>query len=281
MPRFRFSLRCTLVCCLLALCMLRASYWQWQRHTWKKAYIATLESRLVQEVVPYASIADAVSSSAEDFIHRRIHIKGSWDYSHEMILRNRRYKDMPGVYVITPLKIEGSTQHVLVNRGFMPLHLAEPQQRAQFRATNEIEFVALVKPSTPRRWLGPRDPEAGPGQAWVDAWLWYDVTQMQKQLPYSVLPVSLEIFNEQTSLDQARTQIVSSKSGRDDLFFLPSKQNVVHSPDSAEKLSYPVPVFDTVVPAGRHLGYVYEWAAMALATLLIGVVLQFRRPDFR
>jgi hypothetical protein len=77
----------------------------------------------------------------------------------------------------------------------------------------------------------------------------------------------------------AQSQIVKSSAGKEELLIMgladPAAGN---RPDFDPNLSYPIPVFDTVLPAGRHLGYVYEWAIMAFATLLIGLVLQLRPP---
>jgi hypothetical protein len=47
----------------------------------------------------------------------------------------------------------------------------------------------------------------------------------------------------------------------------------MESPDA----EYPFPAYDTTPPPDIHIGYVYEWAFMALLTFLIGLVLQFRR----
>ena len=59
---------------------------------------------------------------------------------------------------------------------------------------------------------------------------------------------------------------------------LTGKSNVenfgMDSPDAA----YPIPTFDTTPPPDIHLGYVYEWAFMALLTISIGLIMQFKRP---
>ena len=68
------------------------------------------------------------------------------------------------------------------------------------------------------------------------------------------------------------------KKGKDELFFLPAKENVIRAPSEIPNYDWPVPVFNTVIPPGRHFGYVFEWAIMALMTALICLVLQLRPP---
>jgi hypothetical protein len=71
-------------------------------------------------------------------------------------------------------------------------------------------------------------------------------------------------------------QIVSTASGRDELFFLGGSDTQLSGVQNIPELNYPVPIFDTVIPAGRHFGYIFEWALMALVTALAGVVLQLK-----
>lgn len=276
--RFQFKLRITVICLVLAIGMLRLSYWQWERHLGKLDYIAEMEGRMKEEVTPLVGSLAALKTDPESMIYRRLAVSGELDFDREMVLRNRRVNDEPGVFLLTPMKIDGvDDARVIVNRGFVPLRHAKREDRKIFRDDPRRSFVALVKEGGTRRTLAPRDPEAGEGKQWVDAWLRVDIENMQKQLPYPVLPVYLEIMADNDP-DAAREKIVKSSSGREELLFLGLRND--HLTRSREDLlaEYPIPAYDTVIPPGRHLGYVFEWAAMALATVLIGLVLQLRRP---
>ena len=59
---------------------------------------------------------------------------------------------------------------------------------------------------------------------------------------------------------------------------MPGKAGIPSPVKEADPAKYPIPVYDTVIPPGRHLGYVFEWAVMALMTFLICLILQFKRP---
>ena len=281
--RFFFKPKVTIVCILLMLGMIRLSVWQWHRHLWKIALIEEMDAHLAEAPVPLpALIDDAKKSTEPDFwgstIHRRVIVDGTYDFEHEMVLRNRRYENAAGMHVLTPLHISGTNSTLIVDRGFIPLSQSEPEQRKKYRAEDAAHFVGLVKESNEPYWIAPQDPPTGTGLPWVDAWLRVDIQKISKQLPYSVLPVYVEIMDT-TDPKTAESEIVKSSNGREELL-IPGmrEEDAATRPDVDPNLKYPVPSFDPVTPPDIHLGYVYEWAIMAAMTCLIGFVLQLRPP---
>ena len=256
--------------------MLRAAWWQWDRHVSKLSYIETLQENLSKPVI---QINDVLSKNnePETLIFRRVEIAGQYDFKNEMILRNRKHNSLPGVFVITPMKIAGHEKHILVSRGFLPLSLSNPEKRKLFQKPDEVQFTGLIKSTVKRRLFAPEDPPAGRDLPWVDAWLRMDLDNMAKQLPYPIEPFFIEIMNTEDST-KAQELIVRTESDRDEMFFLAGK-GIPAPPTEKDDLSqYPIVVFDTVVPPTRHLGYVFEWSAMALMTIIIAIILQLRRP---
>lgn len=272
--RMRFSLKATLIGLTLAAGMVRLSYWQWERHVAKKDLIASLDARLEKEPVPLQEILKSQAPSWSELVHSRVKVAGDYDFSHEVILKNRRYKGHAGVFVLTPLLIKDTSDYILVNRGFIPLEKSEQSLRTAFQQKKEVEFIGVVKESSPRRFLAPADPPAGPGLKWVDSWLRVDLAEMTKQLPYTPLPVWLEIINE-PNIALAREQMIQISSHKDELLSLAQRDTTKVEPLLNTEL--PAPVYDIIIPAGRHLGYVFEWALMAIVTLMITFIVQLRR----
>lgn len=270
------KLKVNVICLAMAVLAVRFSYWQWDRHVEKKGYIQTLEHRLSEPPVLLSSLITNGSLDWNEMIHRRVTVEGTYDFSKEMVLRNRRYQDAAGVFVLTPLHIKGTDKTILVNRGFAPLAYATEEGRKQIRRDPNASFEGLVKAPALPKLFAPQDPETGPNLPWADAWLRVDLAKMQNQLPYPMLPVSLEIM----SIDPTKTtseSIVQGKSERDEMF-VPSERMyaMVHIAKELHPHEYPVPVFDTVIPPGRHLGYVFEWGAIALFSVIIAFLLQLR-----
>jgi surfeit locus 1 family protein len=276
LPKFRFSLKITIIGSILILCMLRLSYWQWQRHLSKIEYIKILQQRIE---MPISNINELLNKNTDysSIPYRRMYIEGEYDFSHEMLLRNRRLDGNPGVFVITPLKLKDRNDYLLVSRGFIPIAYSTKEKRKIFEKNAPGIITVLAKPPQTQRFLAPEDPETGGDNPWVDAWLRVDIEKISKQLPYSILPIYAEVMSTDNLADTT-AKIITSKSERDDIFFMAGKGTGSSAAKEINLDNYPIPVYDTVIPPGRHLGYVFEWAIMALMTFLICLVLQFKRP---
>ena len=82
-----------------------------------------------------------------------------------------------------------------------------------------------------------------------------------------------------TNSENLSAEIVQSKSGKSELLSLPLRGIASASKNSLPKdlNAYPIAVLNTVIPPGRHFGYIFEWLFIALLTFFICVVLQIRR----
>ena len=52
--------------------------------------------------------------------NHRVIVRGEYDRAHEVVLRGHVFRELPGVQVVTPLRVAGSDSAVMVNRGFFP-----------------------------------------------------------------------------------------------------------------------------------------------------------------
>lgn len=273
---FRFSSKVTITCALLAVFMVGMSVWQWDRHLQKLELIDTLHQTLRLEPLELPALL-AQQPDPRTLTWRRVKLSGTFDFSHEFLLRNRSFEKRAGVHVITPLKVDGADAWVLVDRGFIPLGRENPQSRARYQRPERTEMFGLVKDSMPQKFLAPSDPDTGAGKPWVDQWLRVDIEKIGKQLPYPVLPFYLETMKDPSDPLLASQIVKGSAAGRHDVLNVTGPSTVeslgMDSPDA----EYPFPAYDTTPPPDIHIGYVYEWAFMALLTVLIGFVLQMRR----
>ena len=277
MMRFAFSLKTTLICSALALAMLRASVWQWDRHIQKQALIVTLNETLHREVAEIKTLADSTSDWERE-TWRRVKVSGSYDFEREVIVRrNRGSNDHAGFHVITPLKIDASDLYILVDRGFIPLGRESREYRARYHSAPHVNLYGIVKASSTPKFLAPTDPPAGLSAPWVDLWIRVNIEAMQKQLPYKVLPVYIEVMENPDDPLLAEKIVKEGSAGRNDVLALTGQKQVENFGLESPDIQYPIPHFDTTPPPDIHLGYVYEWAFMALLTLGIGAIAQFKR----
>lgn len=264
-----------LVLVILFICL---SYWQWTRHVSKKVLIEKLSERIVAEPIDIKkSFPDIHNSNISTLLHHRARVEGIFDFQHEMVIRNRRLAGQAGELIITPLKFLDNSGAILVVRGFIPLELSSRESRASYQTPiGKTEIIGLVKEGAYQKLLAPSDPPSGGANPWVDAWLRVDIDKMQRQIPYRIFPVYLEQLDD-IPLEDLKTKVIKESSEKAEILSL-AMRSAVPAPqgmkDSGE--NYPKPFFDAYVSAGRHLGYVFEWAIMALITILIGIVLQLR-----
>jgi hypothetical protein len=96
-------------------------------------------------------------------------------------------------------------------------------------------------------------------------------------MPYRLQPFFLEIMSNPDDPMLPSQVVRESATGRSDVLMYTGKQ-VENFGLSSDENNYPIPTYDITPPPDIHLGYVYEWAFMAVLTVAIGTVLQFRRP---
>lgn len=95
--------------------------WQTRRALEKEAIETKLAAR---EAAPPMTLEPA-ASSVDAIEYRRVLIKGEFVRDWPVYLDNRPYKGAAGLYLLMPLRIAGSGQHVLVARGWLARNMAD------------------------------------------------------------------------------------------------------------------------------------------------------------
>jgi len=101
-----------------------------------------------------------------------------------VVLRGRAHNGQPGVHILTPLRIEGSTTAILVNRGWVPTSDAASVELAPLREAGEQVVVGTFAPVSTV--AAPTMPMERDG---VRTFLRLDRDELQAGLPYPLLPV--------------------------------------------------------------------------------------------
>jgi surfeit locus 1 family protein len=214
--------------CTTALCV-----WQLGRLQGRRAANAAILARMNQPALRL----DGGPLDPDAANLRRAVVRGTFDYSQEIVLRNRTYGEVPGVHLLVPLRIAGAEAAVLVDRGWIPFELALGDGRAAFRdAVGEVAVYGVLRQSQARRSrFSPADPPIGPDRPRLDAWFRVDLPRIQQQTPYPLLGLFLE---EET-------------------------------PPGAQPRWLPRPDPDIRLDEGSHLLYAIQWAAFT-GILLLG-----------
>lgn len=139
--RFRPSVWSTLLLAVLVPVFLSLADWQWQKAERKSAGQAQREAGSAGPlfVLPATPLADV-----ESWRHRRVVLRGEFVAGGQILLDNQVQQGQPGLHVLTPLRIEGSALHVLVDRGWIPLPLDRSRMPAPAVPAGLVELSGSV-----------------------------------------------------------------------------------------------------------------------------------------
>jgi surfeit locus 1 family protein len=173
----------------LGALFIRLGVWQLERLEQRRASNAAIQAQIDRPVVNLNS--DPIPT--DGLTYRRIRASGTFDPTQEIVLSNRAYSGQAGVHLVTPLRIEGRDAAVLVDRGWIPASQASPAERTSFAVSGTIEVAGIGRPSQQEPAIALlADPTRGPGSPPLDAWRFLDLSAIQPQVPYTLLPVILE-----------------------------------------------------------------------------------------
>ena len=116
--------------------------------------------------------------------NRRVEAVGRYDHANEIVLRGTSFQGLPGVTVVTPLRLPGSDTALLVTRGFVPAPDAVTAELDSLREEGEVRVqgIALAIDS------GRGRPLDRNGRA---TWAALDAAALRERLPYPVFPVAV------------------------------------------------------------------------------------------
>lgn len=153
----------------------RLGLWQLDRLEQKRQRNAVAHARAAE---PPVRLRSALRDTA-GMIFRRASVTGTYDDARTTIIAGRSSRGVPGVYILTPLRLGGPA--VLINRGFVPSADAAHVDLAPLRepAPNAAEGLIV--------YLG-NDDQAVTSTPGTFKRVWYrpSIAQLRAQLPYPI-----------------------------------------------------------------------------------------------
>jgi surfeit locus 1 family protein len=243
MKRF-FTLRwmlTTLLAVLAVIVLIALGFWQLDRLRQKQVFIARVISQV--SAAPqsiHLFLADPDSLPEMEF--RPVTAVGTYDFANEILIRNQVVNGEIGFRIVTPLHLEGAGASVLVDRGWISLKDGQAYQPGQFTEQGTVSLKGAIRRTQPEPTVGGvPDPTLSPGQLRLNAWNFIDISRIQAQISYPILPIYIQ---------QAPDPAWSGPPVRD----------------------LEAPVLDE----GPHLGYALQWFTFA-AILAFGYPFFVRR----
>ena len=219
-----------------ALC-LRLGFWQLDRLAERRQTNA--EIQLSQSLPPLDINASPAVLPSDAY--RTATARGTFDLAHQVWLSNRSLNGQPGVHWVVPLQLDGRSEGILVDRGWMPLAESESPPRADRPSASAVEIRGMLLPSQVEpRWTFMADRVPAPGDPPLASWRVLFIPGIQAQTPYRLLPL-----------------------------YLAATEAPADSP-------LPKPDVSIDLSEGSHLGYAVQWFAFCTIAW-VGAALYARR----
>jgi len=203
----------------------RLGMWQLDRLEERRAASAQLELALSEP--PFELTADFSSPNPRQLKDRLVFARGQYDFAYQGIIKLQSFRGQAGAHVVAPLVLADGETAVLVNRGWVPE--AVTTQLSELDEPGVLTINGYIGLS---QTLSRAASEAAPADEL--AWFRLDIGQIQAQLPYRLLPVT-----------------------------------IVEWSGEEETADFPIHLDrDIDLSEGPHLGYAIQWFAF---TVMLGV----------
>jgi surfeit locus 1 family protein len=224
------------ICCIPLF--IHLGQWQYHKAQTKLALQATYDR--YDKSVPVLLPNDI--SEPESWRYRQVKVSGRYLPDYQIFLDNQVEGEQVGYHVITPLQMDGTSNVVLVDRGWIPAmeqHLNVPKV---VTPAVVIEVVGQVwLPS--KKFYSLEAQETNASKAWQAIWQNMDMKRYAEVAPMKVSPVVIRLSPQSNAGGFVR--------------------NRVRPDDRAES----------------NLSYAYQWFGFAFAALVIYIVVSFKKVE--
>jgi cytochrome oxidase assembly protein ShyY1 len=235
---FRFRLLPFIAMFVVAAIGISLGQWQLRRAAEKEA----IEQRITERAKEPPLRLDGVAASAADadaLEFRQVLVRGEFLPGWTIYLDNRPYQGKPGFHVITPLKVAGSSRHILVARGWVARDVADRSRIPEIATpAGVVEVTGSVRRHAGRLLQLGQPAPLKPGAIVQNL----DAAQLAQATGLEFEPFIIE----------------QASNGNDGLL-----------------RDWPRPSQGK----DRHLGYAFQWFALAATAFLFFVVTGFKRAS--
>jgi len=146
---------------VLIIVFTRLGLWQLSRADEKDSKQQLLDQLAHEAVLTLPSSRIELS----DLLFRNVEVRGQLVANHTIFLDNKVYRGAVGYHVLTPMRIENSNMHVLINRGWVALGKNRSTLPEIFTPTDVITLSGIVLSPTIRTMK--ISDEISTGKVWI------------------------------------------------------------------------------------------------------------------
>lgn len=167
----------------------------------------------------------------EKWQYKKVKVSGEYQVEDQVLLDNKVHQTRAGYHVMTPLKITGSNQSVLINRGWIPAN-ADHSNVPVVKTPEGLQTIVGQAWIPSERYFTLEDKSTAPLQK-KSVWQYLDLNAYQKTVALSISPIVIKMDPASKAGGFVRQWQVSFKR------------------------------------IATHMSYAYQWFGFAAATLFI------------
>lgn len=246
------SVLLAIVALIIAGVCIRLGMWQLERLSERRTENARVRAGLVSEPVAM----DAIGNDSSRSRALRVHVRGTYDFGHEVAVVNRSRDGAPGVNILTPLRVPGRDTAIVVNRGWVYSPDGATIDLTQWREPPGADGTAYVS------WLhvaaaaqaGSAATSAAAVQGGPRRVMRLERETIARMMPYPIAPYQLILIDDAAAAGAGGAAYDAAA---------PAPFGTAVS-DSMRPIRIPLPALDE----GPHKSYAAQWFAFAAISLL-------------
>ncbi len=224
---------------VLIICVplfIKLGLWQYNKAKLKQEIQSSYNASLDNEALSLPVQLD----NLDTWKHKKVKVKGHYKTTYQILLDNQVEDSRGGFHVLTPLKIEGRDDYVLVNRGWIAGGATHTDIPKIITPETPVEIVGLVW--VPSKKIFTLESKAQKSQ-WNAVWQHMDLERYQNSVAINVLPIVIKLDSKSNAGGFVRN------------WQLP-----------ADKIA-------------TNMGYAYQWFGFAIASILIFLYTSIRKAN--
>jgi surfeit locus 1 family protein len=133
----------TLVALLGMAVLARLGVWQLDRLAQRRAHNAEVVQQLAMPPLPLTG--QSLPQDLSSLKYRRASAQGEFDFSHQIVLQYQNWMGSPGIHLVAPLVIEGTSKAILVDRGWLPFDQATSEHWSQYNDPAQVVATGFLQ----------------------------------------------------------------------------------------------------------------------------------------
>jgi len=215
---------------------IKLGLWQYNKAELRKEIQSSYNASLDQD----ALVLPDNLTDVDAWKYKKVKVKGQYETKYQILLDNQVEENVAGFHVITPLRLDGSNDYVLINRGWVAGGTNHTDTPTINTPDYSLEIIGFVWVPSKKIFSLESDNEKS---SWKTVWQHMDMERYQKSIPIHILPLVIKLDSKSNAGGFVRKwQLPASK-------------------------------------IATNMGYAYQWFGFTIASILIFLFTSIKKAN--